>query len=65
MTCLIKGGGRGCQNAQGQIVIKAHLSLTVYKPEAYYPFTMACIQYVAMIHLIEWVRVAELLTEQV
>ena len=39
MTCLIKGV-EVCQNAQKQIIIKAHWSLILYKPAAQCPFTM-------------------------
>ena len=39
-------------------------SLILYKPVAYYRFTMECIQYIVMIHLSEQVRLIELETEQ-
>ena len=60
-----RGELQGCRNAQKQFIIKAQLPLILNKPVAQYPFTMACVQYVVMIHLSEQVRLIELETEEV
>ena len=52
-----------CQNAQKQFIIKVNYMLILYKPVALCQFTMACIQYVVMIHLSEQVGLIEFGTE--
>ena len=49
----------GCQNAQNK-QYKSLLSVILYKHVAYHQFTIACIQYVVLIHLSEQDRMIEL-----
>ena len=43
------GGGKRCQNAQKQFIIKTYQELILCKPVGKYQFTMACIRALVMI----------------
>ena len=48
---MLEQRGEGCQNAQKQIIVKAHYNFV--QTCSLTSIIMACIQYVVMIHLIE------------
>ena len=59
------GQGMGCGGVKAVNMLKTNyykrlLSVILYKHVAYHQFTIACIQYVVMIHLSEQDRLIEL-----